>query len=72
MFWKSLRLNRSIGDSHRNDDAVLCFVPLLQLTDAKDKLRAVAKHLEVPEMQVCLCGGYVWGRKCGVGVHVCG
>lgn len=64
MFWKSLRLNRSIGDSHRSDDAVLCFVPLLQLTDAKDKLRAVAKHLEVPEMQV-----RVWGGMCG-GVSV--
>lgn len=38
--------------------------PLSQLTDAKDKLRAVAKHLEVPEMQV-----RVWG---GEGVHVCG
>ena len=37
--------------------------PLLQLTDAKDKLRAVAKHLEVPEMQV-----RVWGR----GELVCG
>ena len=36
---------------------LLCFLLglLLQLTDAKDKLRAVAKHLEVPEMQVCVC-----------------
>lgn len=45
--------NWSNGDDCRVSPSVL--VLFLQLTEAKDKLRAVAKHLEVPEMQVCVC-----------------